>query len=254
MSWYRVCAASADALFAEGAVAVEPDGAGFVGHFLRPELAAAAGAAKACEPPDWAADWLLQQRSARVSRRLFVTSSAAPQAAPPGTLPLVLDPGLAFGDGHHATTRLCLAALDDELAERPFLRVLDVGTGTGILAIAARLLGATRAAGSEIDPSALRSAARNAQRNGLSLELSLAIPSGPFDLALANIPEEAHEALCAAIARALAGGSTLLLAGFAPDRAARVAALYQACGLRQHSLKAQSGWALLQMAPDGESR
>jgi ribosomal protein L11 methyltransferase len=259
--WWRVCAiaegeeqaqAGARVLFAEGALAVERGERGPLGHFLREREARAAAAALRAEThaapaPDWAAEWLAEQRSALISPRLFVTSAAAPRPAPPGAHALLLDPGLAFGDGHHATTALCLAALDEAMVARPAARTLDVGTGTGVLALAALALGARGAVGTDVDPLALRAARRNARLNGVAdeaLALSEALPAGRFDLALANVPEEAHAALAAPVSALLSPGAPLLLSGYAPDRAALVEARWLRAGARLRERRERSGWAL----------
>ena len=82
-------------------------------------------------------------------------------------MPIYLDPGMAFGTGLHATTALCTMALQTHLEERPISRLLDVGTGTGILSIVALKLGAERALGTDIDPVAVHNALENAAKNGV---------------------------------------------------------------------------------------
>lgn len=131
---------------------------------------------------------------------------------------LVVDPGQAFGTGTHESTRLCLAALEALCAARLPARVLDVGTGSGILAIAARRLGARIAVGIEIDPEALPAARQHADLNDVDVHFvrgdgARAVQAGSFDLVVANIAAplliERADELCAA---ARPGGD-LVLAG-----------------------------------------
>ena len=120
---------------------------------------------------------------------------------------LRIDPGLAFGTGAHPTTRLCLEALSRLV--KPGMRVLDVGTGTGVLAIAALKLGASLALGTDIDPVALKTAARLAREHSVDLRLARRA-RGQFDLIAANLPLPAQRGL----RRQLAPGGTLLSSGF----------------------------------------
>ena len=143
--------------------------------------------------------------------RVFIRFSWAAAALPPGAVEVVLDPGMAFGTGTHPTTALCLAGLDALLASAPAADVLDVGTGSGLLAIAARKLGAGRVAATENDPDALRVAEENAQRNGVAIELHLAPPSavpGSFPVVVANILANTLVDLAPQIAARLAPGGT----------------------------------------------
>ena len=91
-----------------------------------------------------------------------------------GDIPLVIDPGMAFGTGSHPTTQLCLAALEDYV--RPGMRVADIGTGSGILAIAAAKLGASHVVATDIDPLAVKIAAENVGVNGVAVQTQEALP------------------------------------------------------------------------------
>jgi ribosomal protein L11 methyltransferase len=113
-------------------------------------------------------------------------------SAPPSARRLVVDPGRAFGTGTHETTRLCLAALEAEATQRPLRRVLDVGTGTGLLAVAAARLGAAFVAGVDNDPEAVASARGHAELNAVHVHVLLGDGARPFrdglfDLVLANL-------------------------------------------------------------------
>lgn len=164
-----------------------------------------------------------------------------------GEIPLVIEPGMAFGTGHHETTRLALMALARHLA--PGERVLDLGTGSGILAIAAAKLGA-EALGVDIDPTVLPQAEENAHRNGVSvrfLEGSLeeALPYGPFDLLVANLFAELHQALAPRYREALAPGGRLLLTGILKEKAPLVREVLREAGLLPLEEAEEGEWVLL---------
>ena len=151
----------------------------------------------------------------------------------PGPRTLVVDPGRAFGTGTHQTTRLCLELLADEAARRPLGRVLDVGAGTGILAIAARRLGARAAAAVDFDPEATASCATHARLNQVALAIvqgdgGRAFRPARFDVVLANLMapllvERARE-LCSLGAP----GASLILSGLLAEDVPAVAAAYAA--------------------------
>jgi ribosomal protein L11 methyltransferase len=137
---------------------------------------------------DWSMAWRSQIRSTRVGR-LWVGPPW--ETAPEGTVSLVIEPKMAFGTGDHPTTALCLAAVDVFCAAHPGGSVLDVGTGTGVLALMARKLGAGRVVGVDNDPMSVTLARENAALNGIAgVELSgatLDAIDGRFDLVIANI-------------------------------------------------------------------
>lgn len=148
----------------------------------------ARGAFEEAPDTDWSMAWRSRIRSTRVGR-LWVGPPW--EVAPEGTVALVIEPKMAFGTGDHPTTALCLAAVDAFCAARPGGSVLDVGTGTGVLALMARKLGAGRVVGVDNDPMSVTLARENATLNGIGgVELSgatLDAVDGRFDLVLANI-------------------------------------------------------------------
>lgn len=208
-------------------------------------------APEAVVPEDWARSWRAGLGPVEISPRLVVRPSfaaAAPAAGcveergaggsrePRERIELVIDPGQAFGTGGHASTRLALALLD-AIPRRGLAgaRVLDVGCGTGVLAIAACRLGAERAVAFDLDPLAAEATARNAARNGAGARvaafagpLGALAPGLDFDLLLANLlRSEMLPLLPALAARTRAGGRALfsgLLASEGPDVEARLAA------------------------------
>lgn len=175
----------------------------------------------------WEREWLKDFRPMRFGRRLWVCPGG--QSPPdPAAIVLELDPGLAFGTGTHATTALCLEWLDAHVAAG--LTVLDYGCGSGILALAALALGATRATAFDIDPQALiatrDNAARNALADRLRIEEQTGTVAGPFDLVVANILAGPLRRLAPELAGHCRPGGAVLLAGLLDAQAAEVAAAY----------------------------
>jgi ribosomal protein L11 methyltransferase len=208
-----------------------------------------AGAVSEIPDQDWSEAWKEGLAPFQVGR-VFVRFSWTRSPPPPGAVEVVLDPGMAFGTGTHPTTALCLAALDGLLAAAPGAAVLDVGTGSGLLAIAARKLGAGRVAATENDPVALRVAEENAGRNGVSLELGLLPPSdveGRFEIVVANILANTLVELAPGIAARLAPGGALLLSGILAGQEDEVRAAYLAQGLAADPGRdrAQAEWRLV---------
>jgi ribosomal protein L11 methyltransferase len=196
---------------------------------------------------DWQNGWRKYYHPVEIGRRLAIVPSW--QEYDTDRVRLVLDPGLAFGTGTHETTALCLTALDALVQGGE--RVLDIGTGSGILAIAALLLGADRADGVDIDPVAVRTAGENAQRNGVADRFRVLVgdlsdkASGTYNLITANIVADAIRALAPAVPALLAEGGVFIASGIIDDRRDEVAAAIRAAGLPDIELREQRGWACL---------
>lgn len=183
---------------------------------------------------DWAAAWRASLSPLRITPRLTIVPSWTPYQTALGEHAIVLDPGMAFGSGHHATTRACLAFLDARLAERSGATVLDLGTGSGILAIAAARLGASRVVACDIDPEAAEVARANVARNGVSDVVSVvddAWALGPYDVVIANITAEPIVHLMPRIASVLSPSGEAILSGILADREEAVCDALRAHGL-----------------------
>jgi len=214
---------------------------------------AEAGAGELAEVPDqdWGESWKRDLRPFLVGR-VLVRPSWIAGAPPPGCAEVVLDPGMAFGTGSHPTTALCLAAISRLLEARPGQRLLDVGTGSGLLAIAAARLGAAEVVGTDSDPVALEVARENAERNGVALRLHLApAPAvalgGPFDLVVANILANTLTELAPELAAQVAPGGRLLLSGLlaGQEEAVREAHLAEGLLADRAGDGAEGEWRLL---------
>jgi ribosomal protein L11 methyltransferase len=182
----------------------------------------------------WEREWLKDFKPMRFGARLWVVPGGMALPAEAGTdaVTLALDPGLAFGTGTHPTTAMCLRYLDGLGDRLSGARVLDVGCGSGILAVAALRLGAARAIGVDIDPQAEIATRENAERNGVADRLVLRDatppwPEGPYDFTLANILAGPLVELASDIAAATRPGGGVVLAGLLREQAAAVQAAYE---------------------------
>jgi len=202
------------------------------------------------ENKDWSESWKSLIKAVQVGR-LWVGPPWMVAEAPAGKVQIVIEPKMAFGTGDHATTQLCLEATDAYLTQHPTASVLDVGTGTGVLAIAARKLGARQVIGVDNDPMSVELAQENAQKNGTpEVELSgktlELLPPGRFDLVLANILANTLIELAPAIAARV--GDRLVLAGVLVHQHAEVEGAYVAQGLRPAGTRTIGEWIRIELA------
>jgi ribosomal protein L11 methyltransferase len=207
---------------------------------------------------DWAEAWKAHFPVMRIGRRIVVKPTWRDHAQLPDDVILDLDPGMAFGTGLHPTTRLCLIGLES-VAERGLLRgarVLDVGCGSGILAIAAAKLGAASVTGLDTDPIAVEATTANAARNGLQRRIVAragSLPSGdaPHDLLLANLIASVLITLAGSLRDELRPRGTLLASGIFEDREADVRAAFEAAGLYVTERWIEGEWVALEaVRPD----
>ncbi|GEN26840.1 ribosomal protein L11 methyltransferase [Halovibrio variabilis] len=201
---------------------------------------------------DWEREWMEDFKPLRMGQRLWIVPSwhTPPQA---DAVNLILDPGLAFGTGTHPTTALCLEWLD-ELAVAGHLAqqsVLDVGCGSGILAIAALKLGARHADATDIDPQALQASRDNAERNAIAeSDLNLYYPgqlndNGDYPVVTANILAGPLVELAGMIAGHVAPGGRLALSGILANQADKVYQAYVEQGLIMDEPVIREGWVRL---------
>ncbi|MBX5489995.1 MAG: 50S ribosomal protein L11 methyltransferase [Chloroflexi bacterium] len=196
---------------------------------------------------DWENAWKRHFHVRHVGRRLVIVPSWRQHTPRPDEVVLHLDPGMAFGTGVHPTTRLCLLLLERWLA--PGSAVLDLGTGSGILAIAAAKLGAARVVARDIDTTAVRVAAENVARNAVSDRVAVAqgdLASVPcaerFALALANINLRVLREVLPDLAERLAPGGAAILSGVLREYEPALRAAVEAAGLQWRERRRQQDW------------
>lgn len=196
------------------------------------------------EQEDWETAWKQYYHAMDIGERLAIVPSW--EDYPTDRITLTLDPGMAFGTGTHETTALCLETLDACI--RGGERVLDIGTGSGILAIAALKLGAASAEGVDIDPMCVRTAGENAALNGVADRLTVLVgdlsdkATGTYDVICANIVANAIKALAPSAAPLLKEGGTFLASGVIDEREGEVAAALEAAGFTLTETKRKNGW------------
>jgi ribosomal protein L11 methyltransferase len=198
--------------------------------------------------PGWAAAWKSRFKPLRIGRRLIILPPWN-TAAPPDRLPVIIEPGQGFGTGHHATTRTTLTALEAECDRRRFDSALDVGCGSGVLALAMARLGVRRIAALDNDPMALDNARHNAELNGCTHAIRFSRAPlrsllRPFPLITANILSSTLIAMAPDLMRLLARGGRLILSGILNREASAVMAHYPAPIVRLRSLR-DRGWTTL---------
>lgn len=210
---------------------------------------AARGATLAAVPVpavDWESLWRRHHRPMAVGRRLLV--------APPWDVPrpagrevLVIEPGMAFGTGQHATTRACLEAIEAAVGTGQVRSALDVGTGSGVLALALARLGVERVVALDTDPAVVPLARANLTRNGATRVALLAGPlaavRGRFDLVVANLLADAIVAEAGALARVVGPGGRLVVSGLVAEQLPAVRAAYP--GWRVAETRAEGAWRTL---------
>ncbi|MDE2005043.1 MAG: 50S ribosomal protein L11 methyltransferase [Rhodospirillales bacterium] len=212
----------------------------------------------------WAARSYASFPEQRIGARFALRGSHIAGPKPAGRIVLTLDAGAAFGSGEHGSTRGCLRALEVAARLRPS-HILDLGTGSGVLAMAAARLLRRRVLASDIDPWSVRVAAANARRNGLAGLVAVrrgdgwagrAVREGrPYDLVLANILARPLCRMARALGTALAPGGRAILAGLLETQSRAVLAAHRRAGLvLQARFREGAGPALLLAKPDQAAR
>jgi ribosomal protein L11 methyltransferase len=210
--------------------------------------------------PEWRelpeTDWVKRSQSARppvTAGRFIVFGEHDRDRVPANAIAIHIEAGLAFGTGHHGTTRGCLVAIGETLRRQRLRNALDVGTGSGVLAIALAKSGVAVTA-TDIDPVAVAVAKENARQNGVAkairtilmppLRRGLAVcrPAAGFDLVVANILMDPLLSLAPAIATSARPGGTVILSGLLPHQRQPIVATYRLAGLRLRRWFVLDGW------------
>jgi ribosomal protein L11 methyltransferase len=207
-------------------------------------------------PTDWVAKSLAGLKTVRVGRFLVHWRHDRDRRRA-NDIAIEIEAGQAFGTGHHGTTAGCLGAIDRLARSRPIVRAIDVGTGSGVLAIAIARVAKAAVLASDIDPVAVAIASDNVRANGVRPFVRTIHADGlngrafdaiaPADLIVANIVAGPLVALAPAIPRRLAPGGTVILSGLLPAQKAGIVATYRGVGLRFVSARIIDGWLTLTM-------
>lgn len=206
---------------------------------------------------DWASAWKEHYRPLRASERVVIRPPWFQYEAKPDDIVLILDPGMAFGTGMHPTTRLSLTQIETNVSSGQSL--LDIGTGSGILALAADRLGASPIHAVDIEPMAVRVAATNLALNDASARISLAVGSADwavkqsmrYDVVVANIIARVLISISADVRAAMRPGGRLLLSGIIEPKEAETRAAFEALDLEFLERNQMEDWiSLTYRAPD----
>ena len=210
---------------------------------------------------DWVAKSLEGLKPVRAGRFL-IHGAHDRDRVKPNDIAIEIEAGQAFGTGHHGTTIGCLIAIEREAKTRPILNALDIGTGSGVLAIALARQAKARVLASDIDPVATRVANENVRLNGVAALVHTITATGlagrafrdraPYDLVVANILAGPLAALAPAIRRHVAPGGTVILSGLLPEQRARIVAAYRSTGLVLVRSMIVDGWLTLVLRRPGK--
>ncbi|GHV07950.1 hypothetical protein FACS1894217_09640 [Clostridia bacterium] len=201
---------------------------------------------------DWMNNWKQYYEPIAVGRRILIQPEWLELHNPDNRAVFWCEPGVSFGTGSHATTRLCLELLDEHVA--PGAAVADLGCGSGILAVSALLLGAKSAFAADIDPQAVKVASTNAVRNGfpdmtvrqLDLLESFDVP-GNNDIVCANLISDIIRTLAPKLAACVKIGGRLFASGILQEHAQDVSAVLESFGLERAGIRTSGGWAAIDL-------
>ena len=202
----------------------------------------------AIQQEDWANNWKQYFHQLNIGKKMLICPDWETAENPENRAVLYLEPGMAFGTGTHATTCLCMEVLENYIT--PETELLDVGCGSGILALSAMLLGAKRAEGVDIDEKAVKTARENAARNGFKEpqirfsqgDLTEKI-EGKFNLIVANIVADVIKLLCRDVTRFLSDDGLFIVSGIILESEEDVCKVFSLCGLKILERNEKAGWA-----------
>lgn len=195
---------------------------------------------------DWADSWKKYYKPIKTGRRLVIVPVWETYRKQPGEVTVLMDPGMAFGTGTHETTRLCAALLEEYV--RPGCTVLDVGCGSGILAICASKLGAASCFACDIDPNAVRIASENAALNRTPnvtcavSDLLAGVPDAQFDVCVANIVADVIIRMASDIGAFMKPNGVLIVSGIIEERAGEVTRVLAENGFALADSRRENGW------------
>lgn len=198
---------------------------------------------------DWSTAWKKYYHPTKVGEHVVIVPCWETYTPAPGETVVTLDPGMAFGTGTHETTRLCIRLLEECVT--PGTSLLDVGTGSGILAVTGLLLGVERAVGVDIDELSVKIAGENAALNGVEGRLTLLQGDltekveGTFDVICANIVADVIIRLSRDVARFLKRGGVLLCSGIIEEREDEVVSALKEAGFTVERVLTDNGWAAI---------
>jgi ribosomal protein L11 methyltransferase len=236
-----------------------------IGRFLD-ELAAKHPGCRISQPvlstvrlEDWSTSWKANFKPLRVGRRLLIVPTWEDAHPGPDDIMLLIDPGMAFGTGGHETTRLCLELVERIMDDMPTLvtpSLLDLGTGSGILAMAAARLGAGRVCAVDIDPQAIEVARENLALNNLADQVECSTTpleslSGTFDIILANILAEELVRLAPHLVERLAAGGHLVLSGILAEKEPFVRSGFSNQPLEYRETRREGEWVAMHYQKGG---
>lgn len=206
-----------------------------------------------CPEDDWSQAWKQYFQPVEVGKRFVVTPSWKECVLDTARTAIVLDPGQAFGTGGHATTRMCLALLERAMEGRAAgSRVLDVGCGSGILSVAAAMMGG-KVRGIDTDPICIEASQENSEKNRVAAEFELSEggldePAAAYDLVVSNIVADTLIALAPAVREVLAPGGAWVVGGIIHKKMDEVAEVVESLGFRVVEQMEEEGWVSATLA------
>lgn len=200
---------------------------------------------------DWTEQWKLFFHPVEISPELVITTEDIPHTPRSGQKPIVIKAGMAFGTGQHPTTQLIARAIAADFPARRWDRLLDVGTGTGILGLVALGCGVKHVDGMDIDPDALICAEENVSKNNMldmfSLHDTLSTILAPYPCVVANILRDPLVEMAPTLCALLGAGGDIYLSGILIDQVDTLNAAYEGQGLRHVRTDTQDEWAMLHL-------